>query len=744
MEAIALDVEQQALHEFTEKAYLDYAMYVILDRALPNIADGLKPVQRRIVYAMSELGLKSHNKFKKSARTIGDVLGKFHPHGDSACYEAMVLMAQDFSYRYPLVDGQGNWGSADDPKSFAAMRYTEARLAPFAEVLLAELGEGTVDWQPNFDGTLKEPRVLPSRLPNILLNGGSGIAVGMATDIPPHNASEVIQASIALLKNPALTVEELCEYLPAPDYPTDAEITTSKADLIKIYKTGQGSIRMRACYTCEDGDVIITALPHQTSGAKIISQIAALMQAKKLPMLSDVRDESDHENPVRIVLEPRSNRIDIDTLINHLFATTDLERNYRVNMNMIGLDGRPQVKNVQQLLSEWLSFRQDTVRRRLRYRLDKISQRLHILAGLRIAYSQLDNLIAIIRDEDKPKEILIAQLGLSEIQAQAILDLKLRQLARLEEAAIEKEYQQLDKTQQELNALLESERKLKNLVIRELKEDEKKFANPRRSPLVARIQAQAVSETQLINAEPVTVVLSAKGWVRAAKGHEIEPVNMSYRTGDEFAAACQTKTNQSIAFLDNKGRSYSTTVHSLPSARGQGEPLSGRFNPPAGSQFLHILADAPEQHYLFASSAGYGFITCFNDLLTKNKAGKAVLNLPEGAEFFPPLAIQEGVTQYVVVTSGGYLAIVDLEELPVLSKGKGVKLINIPTKSDETVQLLYALPPQHQLCIHAGKRTLTFKERDINACHVKRNQRGLKLPRGYQNVTEVIFEPFPS
>lgn len=743
MEAIALDVEQQALHEFTEKAYLDYAMYVILDRALPNIADGLKPVQRRIVYAMSELGLKSHNKFKKSARTIGDVLGKFHPHGDSACYEAMVLMAQDFSYRYPLVDGQGNWGSADDPKSFAAMRYTEARLAPFSEVLLAELGEGTVDWQPNFDGTLKEPHVLPSRLPNILLNGGSGIAVGMATDIPPHNASEVIQASIALLKKPNLTVEELCEYLPAPDYPTDAEITTSKANLIKLYKTGQGSVRMRACYTCEEGDVIITALPHQTSGAKIISQIAALMQAKKLPMLSDVRDESDHENPVRIVLEPRSNRIDIDTLINHLFATTDLERNYRVNMNMIGLDGRPQVKNLHQLLTEWLSFRQETVRRRLRYRLDKISQRLHILAGLRIAYSHLEQLITIIRDEDKPKEVLISQLGLSDTQAQAILDLKLRQLARLEEAAIEKEYQQLDKTQQELNALLESERKLKNLVVRELKEDEKKFANPRRSPLVTRVQAQAVSETQLISAEPVTVVLSAKGWVRAAKGHEIEPKNMSYRTGDELAAACQTKTNQSIAFLDNKGRSYSTTVHSLPSARGQGEPLSGRFNPPAGAQFLHILADEPTQQYLFASSAGYGFITSFNDLLTKSKAGKAVLNLADSAEFFPPLAINEEITQYVVVTSGGYLAIVDLEELPILSKGKGVKLINIPVKSDEKVSLLYTLPPKHQLCIHAGKRTLTFKERDIKACHVKRNQRGLKLPRGYQNVSKVVFEPFP-
>lgn len=736
------EIERQPLHQFTEQAYLDYAMYVILDRALPHIGDGLKPVQRRILYSMSDLGLKSSSKYKKSARTVGDVLGRFHPHGDMACYEAMVLMAQGFSYRYPLVDGQGNWGSIDNPKSFAAMRYTEARLAAFSDVLLSELGQGTVDWQPNFDGTLQEPRLLPARLPNILLNGAMGIAVGMATDIPPHNLAEVVHACIHLLKYPEASIADLCAHLPAPDYPTEAEIITPAADLLKMYETGNGSIRMRATYISENSDIVITALPHQTSGSKIITQIAAQMTAKKLPMIEDIRDESDHENPVRLVIVPRSHRVDIDAVMTHLFATTDLERSFRVNLNLIGLDGRPQVKNLKRLLSEWLSFRLETVRRRLQYRLDKISKRLHILEGLLIAYLNIDEVIAIIRDEDNPKAVLKKNFSLSEVQADAILELKLRQLGKLEETKIRGEQAKLSKERKSLEDTLKSEKKLQNLIIKELKADTKKYADPRKSPIIQREQAQAFDETTFVPTDPITVILSTKGWVRAAKGHDIDPTGLNYRAGDEFLDSSQGRSNQQVVFLDASGRSYSTYAHTLPSARGQGEPLTGRFTPASGIGFIHILLGEPEDSYLFASDAGYGFIVKLGDLYTKNKAGKAVLTLPKGSKILPPLLIAEAEsTHYAVVTSAGYLSIVSVSELPKLSKGKGVKLLNIPAKAqrenERVISLSLLKPTIDILTLYVGKRHLTLKARDIEAYTMERSRRGKMLPRGFQKVERV-------
>ena len=734
---LATEIEQKPLHEFTEQAYLDYAMYVILDRALPHIGDGLKPVQRRIIYAMSELGLKSSSKFKKSARTVGDVLGKFHPHGDTACYEAMVLMAQPFSYRYPLVDGQGNWGSMDDPKSFAAMRYTEARLSPFSQLLLSELGQGTTTWQPNFDGTLQEPTVLPARLPHILLNGGMGIAVGMATDIPPHNLKEVTNACVYLLKHPAATIEKLCQYLPAPDYPTEAEIITPKNELVTIYEKGQGSIRMRACYSKEEGEIIITALPYQTSGAKVISQIAAQITSKKLPMLVDVRDESDHENPVRLVLVPRSNRIDVESVMAHLFATTDLERSYRINLNMIGLDGRPQVKNLKVLLSEWLEFRIETVRRRLQYQLDKVEKRLHILIGLLTAYRHLDEIIALIRDEDHPKKILMQRFQLDDIQANAILELRLRQLAKLEESQLEKEQQDLLQQQSELNALLASEDNLKELVAKELKTDAKQYSDKRLSPLIERQQAQVLETKTLVPSEPVTVILSEKGWVRAAKGHEIDVTTLNYRAGDSYRTSCQGKSDQQAVFLDTQGRSYATIAHQLPSARGQGEPLTGRFTPATGSQFLYTLIGEGKENYLFASSAGFGFIAKLSDLYTKNKAGKVFITLPNESNVLPPLLLSDNADHYLVITSEGYIAITPLSELPNLSKGKGVKLLNIPAKSHETITHLQLMNLNNHITLHAGKRHITLKEREIEFYLSERTRRGHKLPRGFQHVDNV-------
>lgn len=743
---LSLDgVERRPLAEFTEQAYLNYSMYVIMDRALPHIGDGLKPVQRRIVYAMSELGLSADAKHKKSARTVGDVLGKYHPHGDLACYEAMVLMAQPFSYRYPLVDGQGNWGAPDDPKSFAAMRYTEARLSRYSEVLLSELGQGTADWVPNFDGTLDEPAVLPARLPNLLLNGTTGIAVGMATDVPPHNLHEVAMACVHLLDEPQATVERLCELLPGPDYPTEAEIITPRADLLKIYQSGRGSVRMRALYRVEDGDIVVTALPHQVSGAKVLEQIAAQMQAKKLPMIADLRDESDHENPCRIVIVPRSGRIDADEVMTHLFATTDLESSYRVNLNVIGLDGKPQVKDLRQLLAEWLTFRIGTVRRRLQFRLDKVEKRLHLLEGLLIAFLNLDEVIRIIREEDQPKAELIARFGLSELQAEYILDTRLRQLARLEEMKIRGEQDALAKERDKLQALLGSETKLKRLVRKELLEDAEQYGDARRSPIVARAEARALSEAALLPSEPVTVVLSEKGWVRCAKGHDIDAAGLSYKAGDAFRVAAPGRSNQQAVFLDSTGRSYSLPAHSLPSARGQGEPLTGRLSPPAGASFECLLLPDEDALYVLASDAGYGFVLRGADLLAKNKAGKALLSLPEGARVMAPRRLNDvSSEQLAAVTSEGRLLVFAVSDLPQLAKGKGNKIIGIPgervARREEYVVDLQVLPAGATLVLQAGKRTLSLRGSDLEHYCGERGRRGSLLPRGFQRVDALLVE----
>ncbi|WP_158893364.1 MULTISPECIES: DNA topoisomerase IV subunit A [unclassified Pseudomonas] len=743
---LSLDgVERRSLADFTEQAYLNYSMYVIMDRALPHIGDGLKPVQRRIIYAMSELGLDADAKHKKSARTVGDVLGKYHPHGDSACYEAMVLMAQPFSYRYPLVDGQGNWGAPDDPKSFAAMRYTEARLSRYSEVLLNELGQGTVDWVPNFDGTLNEPAVLPARLPNLLLNGTTGIAVGMATDIPPHNLREVAAACIRLLDDPIAGIPELLEHVPGPDFPTEAEIITPHADLRKIYETGRGSVRMRAVYRREDGDVVITALPHQVSGSKVLEQIAAQMQAKKLPMVADLRDESDHENPTRIVIVPRSNRIDADELMQHLFATTDLESSYRVNLNVIGLDGKPQVKDLRQILQEWLIYRIGTVRRRLQFRLDKVERRLHLLDGLLIAFLNLDEVIHIIRTEEHPRQALMARFELSEDQADYILETRLRQLARLEEMKIRGEQADLLKEQKRLQTLLCSDKKLRNLVRDELIKDAETYGDARRSPIVARAEAKALSETELMPTEPVTVVLSEKGWVRQAKGHDVDPTGLSYKAGDGFKAAALGRSNQFAVFIDSTGRSYSVAAHSLPSARGQGEPLTGRLTPPPGASFECLLLPDDSGLYVLASDAGYGFVVKGEDLQAKNKAGKALISLPNGARVLSPKPVASlEDTSLAVVTNEGRLLVFAITELPQLAKGKGNKLISIPgervAKREEYVVDLAVVPAGASLTLQAGKRPYTLKGSDLEHYRAERGRRGNKLPRGFQRVDSLQVE----
>ena len=743
---LSLDgVERRSLAEFTEQAYLNYSMYVIMDRALPHIGDGLKPVQRRIVYAMSELGLNADSKHKKSARTVGDVLGKYHPHGDSACYEAMVLMAQPFSYRYTLVDGQGNWGAPDDPKSFAAMRYTEARLSRYSEVLLSELGQGTSDWVPNFDGTLDEPAVLPARLPNLLLNGTTGIAVGMATDVPPHNLREVATACVRLLDEPHATVAQLCEHVPGPDFPTEAEVISSRADLLKMYETGRGSVRMRAVYRVEDGDVVITALPHQVSGAKVLEQIAAQMQAKKLPMVADLRDESDHENPCRIVIIPRSNRVDVEDLMRHLFATTELESSYRVNMNVIGLDGRPQVKDLRTLLSEWLTYRIGTVRRRLQFRLDKVEKRLHLLEGLLVAFLNLDEVIAIIRSEDQPKAVLMERFGLSDLQTDYILDTKLRQLARLEEMKIRGEQDELAKERDKLLALLGSETKLRKLVRKELLEDAETYGDARRSPIIERAEARALSETELLPSEPVTVVLSEMGWVRCAKGHEVDAAGLSYKAGDSFKSAAPGRSNQYAVFIDSSGRSYSLAAHSLPSARGQGEPLTGRLTPPPGASFECVMLPEDEALYVLASDAGYGFVAKGDDLQAKNKAGKALLTLPAGAKVLPPLPLTNREQDWLAAaTTDGRLLLFRIAELPQLPKGKGNKLISIPAdrvaSREEYITALAVLPEGANLVLQAGKRTLTLKGEDLAHYQGERGRRGNKLPRGFQRVDALQVE----
>ena len=743
---LSLDgVERRSLADFTENAYLNYSMYVIMDRALPHIGDGLKPVQRRIVYAMSELGLDADAKHKKSARTVGDVLGKFHPHGDSACYEAMVLMAQPFSYRYTLVDGQGNWGAPDDPKSFAAMRYTEARLSRYSEVLLSELGQGTADWVPNFDGTLEEPAVLPARLPNILLNGTTGIAVGMATDVPPHNLREVASACVRLLDEPKATIEQLCEHIQGPDYPTEAEIITPRAEILKIYESGRGSIRMRAVYRVEDGDIVVTALPHQVSGAKVLEQIAAQMQAKKLPMVADLRDESDHENPCRIVIIPRSNRVDAAELMQHLFATTDLESSYRVNVNIIGLDGRPQLKNLRVLLLEWLEYRIGTVRRRLQHRLDKVERRLHLLEGLLTAFLNLDEVIHIIRTEEHPKQALIARFELSEIQAEYILETRLRQLARLEEMKIRGEQDELLKEQAKLQTLLGSDAKLRKLVRSELIKDAETYGDDRRSPIVERAEAKALSENELMPTEPVTVVLSEKGWVRCAKGHDIDATGLSYKAGDGFKAAAAGRSNQFAVLIDSTGRSYSVAAHTLPSARGQGEPLTGRLTPPPGATFECVLLPEDDALYVVASDAGYGFVVKGEDLQAKNKAGKGLLSLPNGAKVISPRLVANREQDWLAaVTTEGRLLVFKVADLPQLGKGKGNKIIGVPgdrvASREEYVTDLAVIAEGATLVLQAGKRTLSLKPDDLEHYKGERGRRGSKLPRGFQRVDGLQVE----
>jgi len=731
--------ETLSLKDYTEKAYLNYSMYVILDRALPHIGDGLKPVQRRIVYAMSELGLKSSAKYKKSARTVGDVLGKFHPHGDSACYEAMVLMAQPFSYRYPLVDGQGNWGAPDDPKSFAAMRYTESRLSKYADVLLKEVSQGTVDWAPNFDGTLQEPSVLPSRLPNLLLNGTTGIAVGMATDIPPHNLREVGGACIHLLNNPNADLDELLNYVQGPDFPTGGEIITPKADIVKLYETGKGQIKARARFTLEDGEIVVNELPHQVSGSKILEQIAAQMQAKKLPMVVDLRDESDHENPTRLVIVPKSNRVDVDSVMTHLFATTDLEKSYRVNMNVIGLDGLPQVKPLKNFLSEWLRFRIDVVRRRLQFRLDKVLNRLHILEGLLIAYLNIDEVIEIIRTEEKPKVELMARFGLSDMQAESILELKLRHLAKLEEMRIKGEQDELEKERKQLEGLLSSDRKLKKLISDEIQEAIDAFGDERRTPIVARKEAQAFSEEDLLSNDPITVVISKQGWIRAAKGHDIDVQGLSYKSGDEFLISTKGRSNQTLVLLASNGRTYSIKAHTLPSARGQGEPITGRISLEKDATIVSAVLDNEDAHYLIASDAGYGFVAQLKDLYAKNKAGKATLSLPNSAQVMTPVLVQDPEQGRVVaVTNEGRMLAFDIASLPKMAKGKGNKMISIPTARaadrEELMVAMACIQPNDLLTAYAGKRFMSFVQKDLEEYVGERGRRGLKLPRGFQRI----------
>ena len=739
------DIESMPLRTYTERAYLDYSMYVINDRALPHIADGLKPVQRRIVYAMGELGLNNNAKFAKSARTVGDVLGKFHPHGDSACYEAMVLMAQPFSFRYPLVEGQGNWGAPDDPKSFAAMRYTEARLSRTAALLLAETRQGTVDYTANFDGSIDEPVLLPARVPMLLLNGGTGIAVGMATDIPPHNMNEVISACIHLLDRPSASLDDIMTHIKAPDFPSDALIVTPPEDIRAVYETGKGSIRARALHTRENGSIVVTALPYLVSPSRVLEQIAQQMQAKKLPMLTDIRDESDHQNPTRLVLVPRSNRVDCDRLMSHLFASTDLERSYRVNLNVIGLDLRPRVKNLLGILKEWLKYREEVVTRRVTWRLEKIDERLHVLDGLLVAYLNLDEVIRIVREEDDPKSELMARFSLSDIQAGAILDIRLRQLARLEEAKLIDEKNGLEGEKAECEQVLKSRKRLRTLIKQELLEDAENYGDARRSPLARVQEAAAYSEEDLISNDPITVVLSEKGWVRAAKGHELDPAELGYKTGDSYGHAVRGRTNELLVFLDSTGRCYNVPAASLPSARGQGEPLTGRLNPPPGARFVGACMGAAGSRLLICSTAGHGFVGTLGGMVTKNKAGKAFLSVPAGGVALPPgLLIAGHDRQVAAVTSQGRLLVFALASLPEMARGKGVKLINIPASAfktgEERLVGAEVLGRRDALKVHAGQRYLRLKPKDLEHYVGERARRGLLLPRGFRRVDAIEVE----
>ena len=734
-------LEQQSLSQFSEKAYLDYSMYVILDRALPHIGDGLKPVQRRIIYAMSELGLSSAAKYKKSARTVGDVIGKFHPHGDTAAYEAMVLLSQTFSTRYPLIDGQGNWGSIDDPKSFAAMRYTECRLSPYAKSLLEELGQGTVDWVSNFDGTLLEPSVLPSRLPNLLLNGATGIAVGMATDIPPHNLNEVVKACIKILDEPKVSVEELYAIVPGPDFPTKAEIISSEEDLKEIYRSGRGSIKMRSTYEIESGEIIITALPHQTSSSKILEQIAIQMDSKKLPMIVDLRDESDEENPTRLVLVPKSNRVDKDAVMNHLFATTDLQKNYRVNMNLIGLNGKPQTRDIKSVLKEWLTFRTQTVTRRLQHRLDWVLDRLHILEGLLVIYLNIDEVINIIRNEDEPKKVLQKKFKLSVVQVDAILEIRLRQLAKLEEIKIKEEQGTLDTERKELEKLLSSKARLKTLIKKELKADAEIYGDDRNSPIVVREEATAFDEAELISSDPVTLVLSERGWIRAAKGHDVDAESLNYREGDSYFSSALSRNNLNAIFLDSKGKAYTLPCHSLPSARGQGEPLSGRLNAESGETFMGVMSGKDDEQVVLASSSGYGFIAKLIDLQTKNKSGKAAIRVQENAKVLKPYLVESENDYLAAITNQGRMLVFPCSELPKLARGKGDKIIGIPKANfdsgEDFLQEVVTLNEEKELKLISGKRHFTIKFKDLENFAGNRGRRGNFLPKGFRKVDRV-------
>src|SRR5262245_42717813 len=732
-------IERLPLRMFTEKAYLDYSMYVILDRALPHVGDGLKPVQRRIVYAMSELGLSAASKHKKSARTIGDVIGKFHPHGDSAAYEAMVLMAQSFSYRYPLVDGQGNFGSPDEPKSFAAMRYTESRLARYAALLLSELGQGTTDWAPNFDGTLEEPELLPARVPHVILNGATGIAVGMATDIPPHNLREVVNACVLLLDEPDSTLGDLCKKIKGPDFPTGGEIITPASEIRQMYKTGNGSIRARAVYEIEDGEIVITQLPYQVSGERVLEQINAQYQAKKLPMVEDFRDESDHEHPTRLVIAPRSNRVDTEQLMAHLFATTDLERTYRVNLNIIGLDGKPKVMDLKGLLEEWLQFRVDTVTKRINWRLEKVRARLHILDGLLAVYLNLDEVIKIIRREDEPKPVLMKRFKLSDIQAEAILETKLRHLAKLEEMKIKGEQSELKAEEEELDKIVKSKARLKKLIREGLVAAAEEFGDDRRSRIVERAAAQAIDESELVTSEPVTVVLSQRGWVRAAKGHDLDPVSLSYKTGDSFLAAAPGRSTQLAVLLDRQGRAYSLVAHALPSARGQGEPLSGRLDPPEGATFAGVLIGEPDDRWVVASDAGYGFVVKLSEMHSRNRAGKTVLKVPEGSGVLAPAQVPTaGDALLCVGSTEGTMLAVPVKDLPELPRGKGNKMFGLSSKKvasrEEYLASIAIVAPEQSLVVHSGERKMTLKFAELKDYRGERAQRGAVLPRGWRTV----------
>jgi len=736
-------VESISLKKYAEESYLNYAMYVILDRALPNIGDGLKPVQRRILYAMSELGLDAGSKYKKSARTVGDVIGKFHPHGDSAAYEAMVLMAQNFSFKYPFVDGQGNWGSQDDPKSFAAMRYTESKLTKFANLLIDELKSGTVDWQPNFDGSLLEPVIFPAKLPSILLNGTSGIAVGMATDIPSHNINEIIDATVFLLDNPRSELSELLEIIKGPDFSNNAPIIASEEELLEIYSTGRGGFKIQAQWAQEKNDIIINALPYQASGSKILEQIADQMLKKKIPMVVDLADEGDHEEPVRLVITLKSNRVNAEDVMNHLFASTDLQKNYRANMNLISLAGGPRVFDLLSLLKEWITFRKNTVIRRLEHRLDQVNDRLHILEGLLAVYLNIDEVIKIIRESDEPKKEIIREFKLTDIQANAILEIKLRQLAKLEQIKLEEERSKLSDEQKEIETILSSKARLKTLIKKELLEIKENFGEERKSPIKSASNAKVFSEEETLVTEPITVVLSEAGWIRSGKGHEIDPSSLSYRGEDKLQDYARGKSNQTAVFIDSSGKVFSIASHSLPSARGMGEPISGRVNAESGVNFISALIGEPDDKFIFTNTAGYGYISEFSNTISNKKTGKAFMKIPEGASLIKSQKLREDHQYIAAVSSIGKLLIFRLDELPILPKGKGNKIINIPTakfKSKEEKMLdIQLLAEDSNLVVHYGTKTRSLPFKDWQHYISSRAKRG-NILAGHLKRVESISE----